>query len=144
MIRYGAFRPSHFAPHGSVEYHPQGQRLWAVAEGPFNLELAQKLTVEGLQWCRRMRANGDFDHLCEFRCSVLAPREAFQQLQSMLREMVAEDLSPVRTAYVFPPQLEGGVLVASLMERIYAASGLTMCLFASREDALAWLDAPRP
>lgn len=143
MTLPGALRPIHFAPHGLVEYRRQGQRLWAVAEGPFNVELAKNVTVECLQWCRRMRTDGEFDRLCEFRRSILAPREAFQQLQTMLREMFSEGLAPARTAYAFPPGLEGGLLLSPMAERIYASSGLTLGLFASREDALAWLDARR-
>lgn len=142
MIRYGTVGTSPFPPHGRVEYYRQGQRLCALAEGPFNVELAQKIATEGLQWCRHMRADGDFDHVCEFRRSVSAPREAFQQLQFMLQQMHAEGLSPVRTAYVFPPELEGGLLLSPLVKRIYASSGPTMRLFACREEALAWLQSP--
>ena len=130
-----------FAPHGKAEFSRQGQRLLGVAEGPFNLELAQEVHRRVLDWCRRLHAEGEFDHLCEFRGSALATPEALQQLGRMLRDVTAEGIAPVRTAYVFPPDLEGGSLLAPLFERTFSANGLAMKLFASRAEAQAWLDA---
>jgi hypothetical protein len=133
-----------FAPHGKAEFSRQGQRLWGVAEGPFNLELAQEVHRRVLHWCRQLRADGEFDHLCEFRGSALASPEALRQLGDMLRDVAAEGLAPVRTAYVFPPDLEGGSLLSPLFERAFAATGLTMRVFASQAEALDWLNRSQP
>jgi hypothetical protein len=102
--------------------------------------LAQEVHRRVLDWCRRLRTDGEFDHLCEFRGSALATPEALQELGRMLRDVTVEGIAPVRTAYVFPPELEGGSLLAPLFERTFTAAGLTMKLFASQVEALDWLD----
>ncbi len=135
-------RPSSdlFVPHGQADFRIEGSRLLGAAEGPFNLELAQEVQWRVLEWCRRLHAQGRFDHCCEFRVSVMATPEALVQLSRMLQAVAAEGMAPARTAYVFPPELEGGSLVAPMFLRAFAAVGMPMRIFASRAEALDWLD----
>jgi hypothetical protein len=135
-------RPSSdlFVPHGQVAFSSEGQRLFGSAEGPFNVELAQEVQWRVTEWCRRLHAQGPFDHCCEFRGSALATPDALLQLSRMLQALVAEGITPAHTAYVFPPDLEGGSLIAPMFVRAFVAVGMPMRLFASRAEALRWLD----
>lgn len=76
-----------FAPHGRVTFERQGQRLFIVAEGPFNLELARSNVRESHDWCRLLRSGGAFDHLAEFRHSALAPPEALRVFATRLEAL---------------------------------------------------------
>jgi hypothetical protein len=129
-----------FVPHGAVDFVAEGQRLFGRAEGSFNLELAQHVRQRVTVWCRRLHAEGRFDHLCEFRGSALATPEALTQYRYLLRDLHSEGIAPARTAYVFPPDLEGGSLMAPMFLRAFEAAGVPLRIVASRAEALAWLN----
>jgi len=130
-----------FSPHGIAEFWCEGRRLMGIAEGPFNLEMARYIEQQIVEWCSRMRADGPFDHLCEFRTSVLLGPEPMRHFYSMLERLSKDGIGPRRMAYVVGPDVEGGSLLAPQLTKAYASAGQNMRVFTTRDAALEWLDS---
>lgn len=129
------------SPHGRADFWCEGRRLFGTAEGPFNLEMARYVEQQIVDWCRTMRADGPFDHLCVFKTSVLLGPDAMRHFQSMLKRLNEDAIAPQRMAYVMAPDVEGGGFLAPQLTNAYGSAGITMRIFASLQLAIEWLDA---
>jgi hypothetical protein len=112
-----------------------------TAEGPFNLEMARYVEQQIVEWCRTMSADGPFDHLCEFKTSVMLGPDAMRHFYSMLERLSSDSIAPRRMAYVIGPGVEGGGFLAPQLTKAYASAGLNMRVFADHVTAIEWLDS---
>ncbi|WP_448555471.1 hypothetical protein [Thalassotalea montiporae] len=133
---------SQFRQHGIVNLEIPSERVVVYhAQGPFNKELAQALVKIEQQVCPVFKAKwGYWADLCVFSESCLVLEEAIEYYQDYLKSFKAEGLSPIASAFIYSPEVEGRSLAENIYQQLYQFAGVKYAGFSSFEDGLNWVN----
>jgi hypothetical protein len=131
-------KASRFAPHGLVEISFDGDILLYTATGPFNKELVESLAVAQAEILNAANHLGPWVSVSLMRNSLLASPEAFAQYADMMHTARSAQFTPLASAYVVAPDVEGRALMLPKYAAIHTSSGRLFKSFDQLDDALAW------
>ena len=89
----------------------------------------------------RMKAAGKWVEILEFRHNLLATAEALEAFARHVERFRSKGLSPLGSAVVIDPSLEGEAIIRPQLAAAYAAAGWPCAFFTHMADAEAWADS---
>jgi len=126
-----------FAPHGQVDIWMDGDLLHYESTGPFNKELADCLAVAQSNFLQALQPSGAWVSICTVRKSALATPDGLQRYAELIRQAPPQ-FTPVATAYVIGPEVEGGQFMAPHFAKIFADAGRPFQTFDTLAEAQIW------
>lgn len=129
-----------FAPHGQVDMWMDGDLLHYESTGPFNKELADCLAVAQSNFLQALQPSGPWVSICTVRKSALATPDGLQRYAELIRQAPPQ-FTPVATAYVIGPEVEGGQFMAPHFAKIFADASRPFQTFATMAEAQRWARA---
>lgn len=126
-----------FAPHGQVDIWMEGNLHQYEATGPFNKELADCLAVAQSNFLQALQPSGPWVSICTVRKSALATPDGLQRYAELIRQAPPQ-FTPVATAYVIGPEVEGGQFMAPHFAKIFADVGRPFQAFETMAEAQSW------
>lgn len=129
---------SRFAPHGRVEMWFEGDILFYDATGPFNKELVDSLAVAQGDILNAANHQGPWVSVSVMRVSLLASPDAFARYSEIMHIPRPAQFTPLASAYVVAPDVEGRSLMLPMYADIHISSGRIFQSFEQLDDALAW------
>lgn len=127
-----------FRPHGRTTVRADGAVVHVTAEGPFNHEAVDLLSVEMVAQYRRLPPGLRFVNLTEFGGSMVATPEAWEHLASHLARVNDSGLPLVATAWIAAADVEGRSLFMPRAEALFRELGRVFATFATMAEAEAW------
>ena len=142
-ISYSTDAPAfaRFRAHGTIRLEMDGHRLRTTATGPFNAEALAAVAELEAQVFARMKAAGKWVEILEFRHNLLATAEALEAFARHVERFRSKGLSPLGSAVVIDPSLEGEAIIRPQLAAAYAAAGWPCAFFTHMADAEAWADS---
>lgn len=136
-----------FAPHGRVEMAMDGDVLYYTNTGPFNKELIDCMAVAQATMLRSLNRTGPWASIATFVGSAMCPPDAIQRYAELIHTQRPPEQTPVATAFVVAPEVEGGRIMESHFAKIFASIHRPFAVFATMAEARDWiqplLDAKR-
>lgn len=132
---------SGFAPHGHIDIWREGDLLIYEATGPFNVELVSALAVAQQEVMQSMNTTRPWASIGSLKKSALMSLDALARYADIMRAPKPEGWTPVATAFVIGPEVEGGNIMAPHFSKIYADIGRPMQVFQSLHEAMLWSNA---
>ncbi|REL26802.1 hypothetical protein DXX93_09595 [Thalassotalea euphylliae] len=131
----------HFRQHGIVDLEIPAERIVVYhARGPFNKELAQALAQVERQVCPTFKSKwGYWADLCIFSQSCLVLEEAIESYQDDLKSFKDEGISPIASAFIYPPDVEGRGVAENIYQRLYQFADISYAGFSDFNEGLAWV-----
>ena len=127
-----------FQPHGCIDIWMEGDLLYYEATGPFNTELVDALAVAQADILKNITATRPWASIsCVKQCVLMSP-DAMTRYAEIMRIPKPEGKTPVATAFVIGPEVEGRDIVAPHFVKIYADIERPMQIFETLEDAKRW------
>jgi len=136
------FRGTTFRPHGKITLSVNDNLIVYRAEGPFNAELLAALDYIESDVLKKLKNDvKNWGGIVIFEISCMAIDELFIVFGEYLKQIKNNELHPVATAYVIPPDIEGGRLMAKKYEKCYYDAGILFSIFNNEKDALVWVNS---
>lgn len=140
-------KTTRFSAHGLIEIVMDGDFLCYSATGPFNEELFDRFAIAQSNYLKALNHPTPWASIATFvGCALFTP-EAIQRYAAVMQTPKPPGLTPVATAFVIAPDIEGGKIMAPHFRRIYAAINRPFTVVETMEEATAWaqsmLDASR-
>ncbi|MFZ3219848.1 MAG: hypothetical protein WA174_07435 [Rhodoferax sp.] len=136
-----------FAPHGRVEIAMEGDVLHYTCTGPFNKELVDCMAVTQAAMLRSLERTGPWASIATFVGSAMCPPDGIQRYTELIQTQHPPGQTPVATAFVVGPEVEGGRIMESYFTEIFASIGRPFAVFSTMAEARDWvqplLDANR-
>lgn len=129
---------SRFAPHGRVTMRFDGDILFYDAIGPFNIELVDSLAIAQRDILMAANPQEPWVSVSIMRGSMLASPDAFARYSEIMHSPRSAQFTPLASAYVVAPDVEGRSLMLPKYEAIHIASGRVFRSFEQLDDALSW------
>ena len=130
-----------FAPHGHIDIWREGDLLIYDATGPFNLELVNALAIAQQQGLQDFNTTRPWASIGSLKKSALMSLDALARYGDIMRAPKPAGWTPVATAFVIGPEVEGGNIMAPLFAKIYADIGRPMQVFQDLNEAIHWSKA---
>lgn len=136
-----------FAPHGRVDIAMDGDVLQYTCTGPFNKELFDCMAVAQAAMLRSLERTGPWASIATFVGSAMCPPDGIQRYTELIQTQLPPEQTPVATAFVVGPDIEGGRIMESHFTEIFASIGRPFAVFSTMAEARDWvqplLDANR-
>jgi hypothetical protein len=126
-----------FTPHGKVDIWMGGNLHHYEASGPFNRELVDCLAIAQASFLQASKPAAPWVSICTVIGSALATTDGMQRYAELIRSAPPE-LTPVATAYVIGPDVEGGQFMAPRFARIFADAHRPFQTFPTMAEARQW------
>lgn len=127
-----------FKAHGQVDIRMEGDLLHYIATGPFNKELLDCLAIAQLNFLQTAQPTGAWVSICTLRESAVTSPDGLARYGEIMRAPKPAGLTPVATAFVIGPDVEGGKLMAPHYAKIYANIARPFQTFLTMAEAQAW------
>ncbi len=127
-----------FAPHGHIDIWLEGDLLIYDATGPFNLELVNVLAVAQQKVLQEMNTTRPWASIGSLKKSALMSLDALARYGDIMRAPKPAGWTPVATAFVIGPEVEGGNIMSPHFSKIYADIGRPMQVFQNLNEAMHW------
>ena len=108
------------------------------ATGPFNEEVFDLLAVAQMDFLKTLDITGPWASICTIRNSAMCTPEGMQRYTALMQRPKPPNLTPVATAFVISPDIEGGKLMTPHFERIYALINRPFKAFDTMAAAQSW------
>lgn len=131
-----------FPPHGRSQVRPDGQIFRVATQGPLNIEAIAAIDRTRDEVFANAPADGTYACINTFQRSTLISREALDAYEESLKESYLKGRyrAPAAMAWVFPPGIEGALLMRPLYEKVFAAVEIPFGIFATEQEAQDWVD----
>lgn len=127
-----------FKAHGQVDIRMEGDLLHYIATGPFNKELLDCLAVAQLNFLQTALPTGAWVSICTMQESAVTSPEGLARYNEIMQTPKPAGLTPVATAFVIGPEVEGGKLMAPHYAKIYTDIGRPFQTFVTMAEARTW------
>lgn len=127
-----------FKPHGHVDIQMEGDLLHYIATGPFNKELLDCLAIAQMEFLRSFRPKGPWVSVCTMKDSAISGPEGLARYAELMQAPKPPELTPVATAFVIGPEVEGAKLMAPHYAKIYADIARPFKTFETMAEARDW------
>ena len=127
-----------FRPHGRVNLSILDNEIMIFrALGPFNIDLLTSLYEIELDALQEINSN--WVEIVVFEYSCIALEEVFREFTSHLLAQKASGSIPLASAFVFPKEIDGVLLMTSKYKRCFDDAGLLFKHFDNEKQAMAWV-----
>lgn len=128
-----------FRPHGRVNLSIITDEIIVFrALGPFNLELLSALDEIESNVVKNLKSKS-WVEIVVFEYSCLSSLDVFKEFTSHLISQKKNNLSPLASAFVFPKEVEGTLLMASQYKKCFDEASLEYKEFDNETEAMAWV-----
>ena len=127
-----------FQPHGCIDIWMEGDLLYYEATGSFNTELVDALAVAQLEILKSMTDLRPWASISCVKHSLLMSPDALARYADIMRAPKPEGRTPVATAFVMGPEVEGRDIMSPYFVKIYADIGRPMQIFHTLDEAKRW------
>lgn len=134
-------KTSQFTPHGVVDIWMEGRLMHYEATGPFNTELVDCLAIAQRDFLLATRPQGDWVSVCTVLGNAMSSPEGVARYATIMAAPKPDNMTPVATAFVIAPDVEGGGIMGPLFTKIYADIGRPFQIFETMATAQVWADA---
>lgn len=126
-----------FTAHGKVDIWAEDDLHLYEATGPFNKELVDGLALAQAGFLQNLQPTTPWVSICIVKASALSTPEGIQRYGELIRQAPAR-FTPVATAFVIGPDVEGGRLMAPRFARIFEEAGRPFATFETLDEARRW------
>jgi len=129
-----------FRPHGNWRFWAEGDVIYSVACGPFNVEFVQALAAA----LKDIWASNAFTrkpgHLVQIERSIMASPEMLAAYRTV-HERLPPGRGAAAVAFVVAPEVEGREFMLPLFQKIYDDLGRNFRAFETLPEAEAWVQS---
>jgi hypothetical protein len=133
-------KTAQFTPHGVVELWMEGRLMHYEATGPFNTELVDCLAIAQRDYLVATHPEGAWVSVCNVVNNAMSSPEGIARYAAIMAAPKPGFMTPVATAFVIAPDVEGGRIMAPRFTKIYADIGRPFQIFETMAQAQAWAD----
>jgi hypothetical protein len=130
-----------FRQHGRVDMLMKDDVLYYEATGPFNEELFDALALAQKSFLQKADIAGPWASICVLVDSALTSPGGVARYLEIMRTPKPPQFTPVATAFVIGPEIDGGAVMAPHFVRVFEAIGRPMRVFSKLEEAQRWTAA---
>ena len=130
-----------FRAHGQVDYRIEGRILRATAVGPFNAELIMALPQAISEPVAKLRRQGKWGQLLQFKYNALGSPQMLDKLQAYLQQRYTDAATNPVTALVLAPDVAGAAFMAPKFLQCYLNAGIEAQVFDNTSEAKDWIEA---
>jgi hypothetical protein len=134
------FAEGYFKPHGHSELWIEGQIIRIETDGPFNVEAVAAINRTRSRLLEANPPKAAYAYVNTFRLSALMSGAAMAEYEAGLRDAYSGRYkAPTAMAWIFPESIEGGSIMNTHYERIFAAVGIPFKIFGDVGSAESWV-----
>lgn len=131
-------KTSRFSAHGLIEIVMEGDFLNYWATGPFNEELFDRFAIAQGRYLKDLNHPTPWASIAIFiGCAMFTP-EAIQRYAALMASPKPPGFTPVATAFVLGPDIEGAKVMAPHFRKIYRDIHRPFEIFQTVEEAHQW------
>ncbi len=130
---------SQFNAHGLVNIWQDGAIVYYEATGPFNAELVDLLAIAQRDFLAAAKPSGLWASICTMHSSAMTSPEGIARYAAILSVPKPASLTPVATAFVMGPEVEGYRIMSQHYRNIFDNMGRPFQIFDTLEEAKAWV-----
>ncbi len=134
----GHIKATLFNPHGKVDMWLEDQQVHYQATGPFNRELVDCLEIAQLEFLQKTKPQGAWVSVCNVVDNAMSSPDGIARYGEIMAAPKPPGFTPIATAFVLAPDVEGARIMAPLFTRIYADINRPFRIFETMEQAQAW------
>ena len=127
-----------FKPHGKWRFWAEGEVIYSVASGPFNIEFVKALAGA----LKEIWATHPFPrppvYVVQIEQSIMASQDMLTAYRTLHENIPPDRISPA-VAFVVAPDVEGRDFVLPLFGKIYADLNRSYRSFDNLPEAEAWV-----
>lgn len=131
-------KTSRFSAHGLIEIAMEGDFLHYSATGPFNEELFDRFAIAQGNYLKTLNHPTPWASIAFFIGSAMYTPEAIQRYATLMSTPKPPGLTPVATAFVMGPEIEGARVMAPHFRKIYRDIQRPFEIFETVESAQQW------
>lgn len=139
VLRTSQFQSTAFSPHGEVALRFEDQILYYDATGPFNTEVVECLARAQAEFLQQIEPQGPWGSMAVCKISAVMGPECLARYQAMMSTPRSAKKTPVATAFVMGPDVEGHRLMAPLYAKIYAGIQRPFRAVKTLEEGQHWI-----
>lgn len=139
ILQTSQFHGTAFSPHGEVTLRFEDKILYYDAIGPLNTEVIECLAQAQKAFLTQFRPQGPWGSMGLFRVSAMMGPQCLERYAAMMAAPKPPGATPVATAFVMAPDVDGHRLMAPLYAKIYADIGRPFCAVETLDEGRAWI-----
>ncbi|TXH89877.1 MAG: hypothetical protein E6Q78_05530 [Rhodoferax sp.] len=141
VLRTSQFQSTAFSPHGEVALWFEDQILYYDVTGPLNTEVIECLAVAQTEFLKRIEPQGPWGSIAVCKISAVMGPECLARYGAMMATPKPAGKTPVATAFVMGPDVDGYRLMAPLFAKIYAGIQRPFLTVETLEAGRQWVCA---
>lgn len=139
VLHTGQFRTTSFSPHGEIALWYEDRILHYDAMGPFNTELVDALALAQKEFLQHINPQGPWGSIAVFKNSAIMGPDTLARYEGMMSAPKPPGKTPVATAFVMGPDVDGHRLMRPLFERIYRHIGRPFIAVETLDEGRRWV-----
>lgn len=128
-----------FAPHGSYHATADGNIIEEQTSGPYNLEMARLYGQHAIRLYAELSRAGPFATITVFHGSMLMSPDAFEELRTVIQQLIDTKIVFHAVAHVAEPSVEGVRIMNTKFTALFASLGIPYRMFAHADEARRWI-----
>ena len=141
VLRASQFHTTAFSPHGEITLWFDDQILYYEVIGPLNTEVIEGLARAQTEFLHQFSPVGPWGSIAVCKVSAVLGPACLARYEAMMSSPKPAGKTPVATAFVMGPDVDGYRLMAPLYARIYARIQRPFCAVETLEEGRAWVFA---
>lgn len=141
VLRASQFRTTAFSPHGEIALWFDDQILYYEVIGPLNTEVIECLALAQMEFLQQFEPPGPWGSIAVGKISAMMGPECLARYEAMMSSPKPAGKTPVATAFVMGPDVDGYRLMAPLFAKIYAAIQRPFRVAETLEEGRQWVFA---
>lgn len=135
----GQFRTTTFSPHGEVALWHECGIIHYDATGPFNTEAVESLAAAQIEFLKQLNPQPPWGSIAVFKVSAVMGPACLTRYEAMMSAPKPPGMTPVATAFVMGPEVDGHRLMAPLFAKIYRRIGRPFIAVKTLEEGRHWV-----
>lgn len=141
VLHTSQFQSTAFSPHGEVALWFEDQILYYDVTGPLNTEVIECLALAQAEFLQQIEPQGPWGSIAVCKISAVMGPDCLARYGAMMATPKPTGKTPVATAFVMGPDVDGYRLMAPLFAKIYAGIQRPFRAVETLEEARQWLFA---
>ena len=139
VLNTSQFQTTAFSPHGEVSLWFEDQILYYDATGPLNTEVIECLALAQVEFLKQFEPQGPWGSMAVYKVSAMMGPTCLARYEAMMSTPKPAGKTPVATAFVMGPDVDGYRLMAPLYAKIYAGIQRPFRAVETLEEGRRWL-----
>ena len=139
VLRTSQFHTTAFSPHGEIALWFEDQIVYYEVTGPLNTEVIECLAIAQMEFLKQLEPRGPWGSMAIFKHSAMVGPQGLARYEAMMSTPKPAGKTPVATAFIVGPDVEGHRLMPPLFAKIYARIERPFRTVDTVEEGRAWL-----